>query len=325
MEPWKFTINTFLAVTVSNFKLMDILLRDHLARLVKCLSQNPGDVDFQVMHGRASSALSHWAGRYLPYRAARGVYKARTQTVYELLESIPAKLDDWDLSIQTAGGPDRPFKAGKPAYTELFPQGRTPFTSGALDQRVAAVNTLVLSMLPHAALNTVRGEVALFAAELTGARDTQQQEEGGASTNSAGLEESRQLAADAMFRNLGRAMEKHGANERVGKYFDLTYIREGATLPPEGTPPAPADFTVSSVQNTADAINANWSPVPGADGYRLYRRLPGESGWTKCGSDTPNTSASLSAQPQGVPMEWAVTAFNTTGEGQRSVPEEITL
>jgi hypothetical protein len=325
MEPWKFTINTFLAVTLGNFKLMDILLRDHVARLVKCLSQNPGDADFQLMHGRAASALSHWNGVYLPYRAARGVYKARTQTVYEMLESLPARLDDWDLSIQTAGGQDRPFKAGKPAYTELFPQGRTPFTSGALDQRVAAVNTLVLNMVPYAALNTVRDEVALFAAELSGARDTQQQEEGGTSTNSSGLEDSRKLAADAMFRNLGRAMDKHGASDRVGKYFDLSYIREGATLPPEGTPPAPADFTVSSVQNAADTISANWSPVPGADGYRLYRRLPGEPAWTKFGNDTTNTFASISGQPQGVLMEWAVTAFSADGEGQRSVPEEITL
>lgn len=324
MDPWKFEVNTFEAVTRGTFKLTDILLRDHVARLVKCLAKVPGDADFVAMYGRAASVLSMWQGVYLPYRVARGVYKARTQTVYDMLAEIPDRLADWDIDIQAAGGPTRPFKAGKPAYTELFPQGRAPFTSGALEMRLAALEALVLAMAPYSsALGAVQTSVQAFTSALVAARAAQQAEEGGTEANSSAVETARLAVCDAMFRNLGRAMEKYGASDMIGKFFDLSYVRDGATPPPEGAPEAPLNLALLAAG--ADGVSASWDAVPEVEGYRLYRRLPGETAWTLVQDNVEASPALVTGQPAGVLMEWAVTAFNEAGESARSVPEEITL
>lgn len=323
--PWTFESNTFLSVTRKNFKLTDILIYDHVARLLKFLAKTPGDADLVVMYGRAASALSTWRNVYLPYRAAKSVYKARTQSVYEMLEGLPEKLDDWDIDIQAAGGAGRPFKAGKPAYTELFPLGRGPFTTGALDMRIAALETLVINLSAHAALAAVQTAVGAFTTGLRVARDAQQGEEAGTEADSEGVEAARVFVCDMMFRNTGRAMEKHGAVAMVGKYFDLSYVRDGAPAPPEGTLVPPDDLTVGAVAGTPGAVEVNFTPVPGATGHNLYRQLPGESGWTLVASGVSELPLTLTGQPEGVLIAYAVTSVNEAGEGTRSVPEEITL
>ncbi len=326
MNAWKYEENMIEQVTRGSFKLMDLLLQDHVARLMKMLTKFPGDTDYQEMHGVAASELSLWNGAYVPYRAARGVYKARTQSFYEMLESLPGLLDDWDIDIQAAGGPTKPYKAGKAAYTEIFPQGRAPFTSGAVDQRVAAVQTLVANLQAHAPLAAVLGTVTTFAGQFAAARLAQQGEEGGSEVNSEGLEMRRLSAADKMFRNIGRAMTKFGAAGMIGKMFDLNYIRDGATPPPDDAPGAPQGFTVVAVSGPPGDGQANWSPVAGVDGYNLYRRPVGDPAWTLAGSAGPgDTNLIITGQPLAVPLEYAVAAFNAAGEGPKSVPDEVTF
>ena len=118
-------------------------------------------------------------------------------------------------------------------------------------------------------------------------------------------------------------MEKHGANALIGKYYDLTYVRDGAAPPPDGTPDAPQNLVLTAAG--AGSVNLAWAAVPEATGYRVYRRLPGETAWTKIGADAVSPGATVSGQPAGVLMEWTVAAFNEAGEGAKAVPEEITL
>jgi hypothetical protein len=123
----------------------------------------------------------------------------------------------------------------------------------------------------------VRSSVQTYASELNAARQAQQAEEGGTETDSEAVETQRLAAAEAMYKNLGRAMEKYGSkNLMVAKFFDLSYIRDGAVSPPEGSPGAPQNFNLTPGPEST-TVTAAWSPVDGADGYRLYRRLPTES------------------------------------------------
>lgn len=325
MQPWIYESNTFLSVTRYSLKLTDILIHDHVARLTKRLQKAPGDADLSFMLGRASTALSTWRAAYAPSRAALNVYRARTRAVYDLLAEIPSRLDDWDISIQAAGSPVRPFRADKPAYLELFASGRAPFTSGALDQRIAALETLVLNLTPHAVLQDVRAEVETFTGSLLTARQSQQQEEGGTEDNSALQQTARVAVCDALVRNAGRAVDKYGASVLVGRLFDLSYVRDGAPVPPDGAPDAPSNLTVSTVAGQPDAVGGAWDAMAGITGFRVYRQLPGETGWTLVADNLTDPVFVLTGQPTGVEMSFTVTAFNEAGEGTRSVPDEITL
>ena len=325
MEPWKFESNTIEIVTRKSFKLADVLLRDHVARALKAMNKAPGDVDFPVVYGRVAGELSNWSSAYLSWNLSRGTYKAKTQTFEELLDGLPAKIDDWDIDIQGAGGPTKPYRAGKPGYTELFPQGRKPFNSGPRDSRVTAMTTLGAALTGQGVpLATMATAVSDYAASMVAARDQQQQAEGNTDTLSTALEAQRLSLSIAMFRNVGRLMEKFGPSPMVGNFFDLTYIRDGATPPPDDAPAAPQSFTVATVAGQPASVQGAWAAIDEVTNYTIYRRLAGEIVWTNVGmSATP--AILLTMQPIGVLLEYAVTATNDEGEGPRSVPDEITL
>ncbi len=326
-ELWRPVINTFDVVTEGSFKLMDIILRDHASRCIKGAAQNPGVPVFGSLVSIAGTELGQWNAAYVNYVVARGSYKGHTQAFELLLAGLPLALDDWDIDIQAAGGLTRPYKAGKPAYTTLFPQGRKPFTSGARDQRVLTMQALSTAMTPEVPLAAVRTQVSAYAVDMQNKREQQQQSESAVETLSGQMELRRVSAADVLYGNLGLLMNHFRSKlnrPMIEKYFDLSYIRDGAAAPPDDAPPAPGDFTATAVSNEPNTVLTGWTLVPGAVGYRGYRRLPGEVPWTQM-FETTAPPAIVNGQPVGVEMEWAVAGFNDAGEGPRSAPEFLTL
>lgn len=80
MSPWKYDENTFLSVTTGNFKLMNILIADHTARIAQAVTGvNPPDSDFTTMQGRLTPVKAAWDAAYNGWIAARGTYKGKTQ------------------------------------------------------------------------------------------------------------------------------------------------------------------------------------------------------------------------------------------------------
>lgn len=63
MSPWKYAENTFLSVTTGNFKLMNILIADHTARIAQAVTP----------------VKAAWDAAYNGWIAARGTYKGKTQ------------------------------------------------------------------------------------------------------------------------------------------------------------------------------------------------------------------------------------------------------
>ena len=147
-------------------------------------------------------------------------------------------------------------------------------------------------------------------------RITQQNAEGDVDAKSTALHLCRAAVALVMYRNLGRLMEKYGDDpDNLEDFYELSLIVGGNEPPPEDeplTPPANLSLTTLGSSNAM----ASWDAVPGATGYRLWRRGPGESELTEVADVTV-----LEAETTGLSAgEWffAVSAYNDTTESELS-------
>ena len=218
---------------------MNILLGDHAARIAQAVTgQNPPDSDFTTMQGRITPVKTAWDAAYNAWIASRGTYKGRTQALEAKLADLSAlRIKQWDIVVQGV------FLEGTPEYTQLLPNGRGPFQQGAYDLRIAEVKALQTRLAPftgaNASLATLSATVGTFHAETKALRDAQQQQEAAVDAASTALEGQRVAGANLMYQNLGRLMEKFFALPgKIEDYFDMSYIRDGAAVPPED-PPAP--------------------------------------------------------------------------------------
>lgn len=232
--PWKYTSNTFLVQTVGTYKLMNIVLSDHVARLGQTLPGGPDPVIIAQL-SRTQIVKSSWDAAYASWIAARGIYKGKTLAMTQKLADLSSlKVKQWDIAIQGS------FLEGTPEYTQLLPNGRGPFQSGAYDLRLAEVKALQLRLANFAPLAALATTVGTYYTEMKTLRDAQQSQEGVVDTTSALTEVQRVAAAVILYKNLGGLMEKFADNpSRVEDFFDMNYLRDGAATPPEDEPAPP--------------------------------------------------------------------------------------
>lgn len=240
MNPWKYAENTFLVVTTGNFKLMNILISDHTARIAQAVSAvTPPDADFTTMQGRLTPVKAAWDTAYNGWIASRGTYKGKTQALEGKLADLSGlRIKQWDIAVQGV------FLDGTPEYTQLLPNGRGPFQQGAYDLRIAEVKALQTRLAPFTGANptlaTLATTVGTFHGEIKALREAQQGQEGAVNTASATVEAQRLASGNVMYQNLGRLMEKFVAvPSKIEDYYDTGYIRDGATAPADAPPPVP--------------------------------------------------------------------------------------
>ncbi|MEQ1840536.1 MAG: hypothetical protein ABL994_09005 [Verrucomicrobiales bacterium] len=232
METWQFARNTFQSVTATSYKLMNIILSDHLTRLGASI----GDADFVEMLARTTPVKAAWDAAYTAWLSSKGIYKGRTELWEAKLTDLSTlRIKQWDIAIQGV------FLEGTGDYTMLLPNARGPFQKGAYDLRLAQVKSLqerLLAVTPAVpALTTLAATVGTYHTEMKTLRDTQQTAEQSVDNSAALLEIERLAAATMMYKNLGRLMEKFADTPvRVEDFYDMNYIRDGAAVPPEDAP-----------------------------------------------------------------------------------------
>ncbi len=232
METWQFARNTFQSVTATSYKLMNIILSDHLTRL----GAISGDADFTTMVARTTPVKATWDAAYNAWLSSKGTYKGRTELWEAKLADLSSlRIKQWDIAIQGV------YLEGTGEYTMLLPNGRKPFQSGAYDLRLAqvkALETRLLAVTPAVpALITLAATVGTYHTEMKTVRDAQQTAEQTVDNNAALLEIERLAAATMMFKNLGRLMEKYADTPvRVEDFYDMNYIRDKRPAPPEDVP-----------------------------------------------------------------------------------------
>jgi len=232
---WKYAENTFEVVTRSSFKLMNIIITDHLARCTQLSASNPAVPLLSDALLDATASHGTWQGAYTAWQTSRGLYKSASQGFHAGLEELSSlKIRQWDAGIQGV------FLEGTPEYTALLPRGREPFQKGAFDQRVSTVRALSQTLGTFAALATLKTQVDTWLTGLEALRQTQQQRETAVDTLAAALETQRLATAKILYKNLARFMLVWWENPvRIEDGFDMNYIRDGVTAPPEDEPPVP--------------------------------------------------------------------------------------
>ena len=88
-----------------------------------------------------------------------------------------------------------------------------------------------------------------------------------------------------------------------------------ATPEPSGVPGAPSNIAVTAADQS---LRLSWGKTKDASYYQVFRRAPGESGFTQVGGNVSGTSAYITGLTNGVTYQVAVKAGNSKGTGPYS-------
>ncbi|MCD8084937.1 MAG: fibronectin type III domain-containing protein, partial [Clostridiales bacterium] len=70
--------------------------------------------------------------------------------------------------------------------------------------------------------------------------------------------------------------------------------------------------TLTGISASAKGVTVTWDAADGASGYRVFRRISGESAWTKL-EDTEGTSYTDATAQAGVTYEYTVRCIASSG------------
>lgn len=242
---WHYCENQFDNATKDSRKRMNIILTDHIAKLIARQSEH---ATITGLIGPTQGVVNIWQQRYTDWRNKRAAYKAASQGVQSLLDALMfapgagqrSKIDEWDTRLAALWTPDAQD------YTFLLPNGRAPFTTGGRDNIIKEVGDFSQRLSQKApeltaardglqaqvdaitnaggtppdalvdALDTAKGRVdavvtlgartAAFHSQLSSARSLQQGKEGLVDAAATLVEEQRVVAARRLYANLGLLM-----------------------------------------------------------------------------------------------------------------------
>ncbi len=239
---WKYAINQFLRVTERRRPRMLTIGADHTAKLQAKLG-NPPDPEIQSCIDRVQPLFDEFQLKMVLYNVRSGTRKGKTRLLDELLkELIAQRAPRWDATVQVV------YLSDTPQYTQIFSDGRSAFSSGRKDMRIAAVQTLAQRLAAFPEFATLKSSVETFHASLSSARDTQQGTEGEIKSASDAAEAARVELAIGLFANVGALMVKHAREPwRLEEYFERSLLRvdrggRSSTPPPDtvANPSSPA-------------------------------------------------------------------------------------
>lgn len=220
-ETWHYLSNQFDNVTKKSFKLMNIINADHLAKL----QAQASDTVIATLLARTNVPHDSFNTTYSNWLSAKGFYKGETNRVNGYLKELSSvKLKQWDAQIQAV------YLEGTPDYKILLPNGRKPFQSGTIDDRISHLQAFVQRLAAYPTLVTTKTNVIAFHTMLNAARDVQQQKEELVDYASTLLEVARKDIALMMYRNLGVLIDKYASNpDFVSNFWDYQLLHSNVS------------------------------------------------------------------------------------------------
>jgi hypothetical protein len=214
---WPSTQNQFLNATEGSYKKMNIVSSDTDSKLYG-QQANPLIAPAFAYFNPHRALFSQ---KYIAWKSSVMAYHEATTEVYSLLKELSSKkIENWDARILVEHASD------STRYEGLLPDNRAPFQTGEIDERIAAVATLIERIGAEAALAALKADIIAFHGLLVAARNTQQALEGESNTKSAELEHERVACAQAMFAVLGMLMTVYNIDpSQIADYFDLETLR----------------------------------------------------------------------------------------------------
>lgn len=219
--PWIYIGNTFESVTRTSFKKALILFEDTNAKLE---AESVNDNDILLIYNDFNAFYVAYKDLYAQKQSVSGVYEGHTLNFENLIAQVPQKLRIWEGKVRSE------YPEDSPEERMIFPNKRTPFTSGSYEERINALSSLVMTLNTFPNLAAVQALVQSFYNQLEGARLAQQKQEGQADKLSSLLESQRIATCTEMYGVLSRLMYKYRyQRERIEDYFDLSLIRTKAS------------------------------------------------------------------------------------------------
>ena len=196
---------------------MMILSPDSRARL----QAESGDPDILAMLNLFIPIDNALAGAFQAWVSAGAFYRGATLAFENLLSELnDTKLDLWIPQVQVE------YPSSIPEFLTLFPNGRTPFTSGTYDIRINTVKALGDNLASYAGLTATKTDVDAFYTTLLAGRADQQEKEETVRLKSDLLEVERVNTAVGMYATLGSLMAKFASTpEVIDRFFDLSLIQ----------------------------------------------------------------------------------------------------
>ncbi len=217
-KEWKYLQNQFSVATRDNYKKAVKLSNYHDADLNTKKATEPLLIPIYTRYHEVHLAL---VSEYNKWHSSSGSQEGKTAALKLLLNETYKKMNAWDVAIQVQ------FLKGTPSYISIFPDGRKPFTTGSIDGRINAYDTLAKNLEPYAALATTRDEIAVAYAELDATRDMQEGSKGTKKVDSGNVEAARMNAMNMQYRDLGFAMDNFSTKtDYIASMFDLETLRE---------------------------------------------------------------------------------------------------
>lgn len=147
--------------------------------------------------------------------------KSKTNILYQLIKELSStKIDNWDIAVQNI------YNHKTTQYKALFSNGRKPFQTGKITNRIGAIKNLSDMMDGDAALATIKADVDAFWILIKDAAKEQKTAISERNVAKNNLEDARILICEEMYANLGSLISKYKKTpEKAGDYFDLNTLR----------------------------------------------------------------------------------------------------
>lgn len=215
---WSYLFNPFAGLSGRNTKQFYFFGRDHLDKLANQAS----DPDIAPLHIRIKPLFDAFEASYIKVDTNTGNYRTRTATIENLMSELNTKARRWDIGVQNI------YDETSPEYQGIFTDRRAPFNTGAYDDRIRAVQTLIQRMAGYPLLASISADVQAFYTQINTARSAQQGFENNDQLfRRLLLVDSQKLALEMHYVFGALIMKHYQQPDLIETYYELKYLRTG--------------------------------------------------------------------------------------------------
>jgi hypothetical protein len=151
--------------------------------------------------------------------------KGNTIKLKQLLKQLSSsKAHAWDVAIQNV------YLNNTPQYAIIFPQGLSPLSLLAIEQRILYLSNAVEMLSNYPQLSTVHNDMKSFCMQLIEARSKQEQKNSEVKESISDVKQKAYDLSDEIYRVLSCFMGKYYKNPKLIKaYFDINLVRKNQT------------------------------------------------------------------------------------------------
>ena len=215
---WSYVEIVFLVVTRNSFRLALRISKIHDSALKSKIA----DAFILAMYTAFHVVNEAYKNAYGKWVAKRSLQQGATLSFNNLIDLMRnVKINAWDAAIAAV------YAKASAEYKALLPNGHKPFQRGSQEDRIAALDGLIIAIGADAALATLKAELVVFYTDINNADSLQKQLMSDVKTASTELEAARVTMCLLMYADLGGLMQYYFTDSKlIEAFFDLKGIRK---------------------------------------------------------------------------------------------------